>query len=254
MKTLTDYRKVKHLVEQISVEKVYPLSLVEGLQNGEIYVDNDENPTAVLIWHYCGFAHIVGECSEEFIGETIKMMKNPPDGHSGRMVLQAENDIRLVGLMQKDPMVRRHERYVFRFIGEKNNIPLEMESKLKKVSSDNYERMTGRIVPTFSWKSQEAFLKKGFGYCLIEDERMAACAFSSGISNDYVDIGVETAEECRGKGYGRIVVSAMVNETLRRGKTPVWGCDTRNEASMRLACSVGFEIVGTHEWYTYEKT
>ena len=83
---------------------------------------------------------------------------------------------------------------------------------------------------------------------------MAACAFSSGISNDYVDIGVETAEECRGKGYGRIVVSAMVNETLRRGKTPVWGCDTRNEASMRLACSVGFEIVGTHEWYTYEKT
>ena len=254
MKTLTDYRKVKHLVEQISVEKVYPLSLMEGLQNGEIYVDNDENPTAVLIWHYCGFAHIVGECSEEFIGETIKMMKNPPDGHSGRMVLQAENDIRLVGLMQKDPMVRRHERYVFRFIGEKNNIPLEMESKLKKVSSDNYERMTGRIVPTFSWGSSEEFLKNGFGYCLIEDERMAACAFSSGISNDYVDIGVETAEECRGKGYGRIVVSAMVNETLRRGKTPVWGCDTRNEASMRLACSVGFEIVGTHEWYTYEKT
>ena len=44
----------------------------------------------------------------------------------------------------------------------------------------------------------------------------------------------------------------MVNEILRRGKTPVWGCDTRNEASMRLALSVGFEIVGTHPWYKEE--
>ena len=113
MKTLTDYRKVKHLVEQIGVEKVYPLSLIEGLQNGEIYVDNDENPTAALIWHYCGFAYIVGDSSEEFIGETINLMKNPPDGHSGRMVLQAENDIRLQDVMRKDPMVRRHEWYTY---------------------------------------------------------------------------------------------------------------------------------------------
>ena len=252
MKTLADYSKVKQLVDRIRVEKVYPLSMMEGLQEGEVYVDNEENPTAALIWHCCGFAHIVGDYNEEFLGETITMMKNPPDGHSGRMVLQAENDIRLQDVIRKEPMVRRYERYILKFVGEKGAIPLEMESKLKKVSSDNYELMKGRIVPAFSWESAEAFLRKGFGYCLIEDERMAACAFSSGISNDYVDIGVETAEEFRGKGYGKIVVSAMVNETLRRGKTPVWGCDTRNEASMKLACSVGFEIVGTHEWYTYE--
>ena len=68
-----------------------------------------------------------------------------------------------------------------------------------------------------------------------------------------MDIGVETAEECRGKGYGRLVSAAMVKETLRRGKIPVWDCDTRNEASMRLACSVGFKIVGTHQWYAFER-
>ena len=109
-----------------------------------------------------------------------------------------------------------------------------------------------RIIPSFSWENKKSFLENGFGYCLIEDGKMSACAFSSGVSEDYVDIGVETAEECRGKGYGRLVTSAMVNETLRRGKVPVWGCDTRNEASKRLACSVGFEITGTHAWYKYE--
>ncbi len=81
--------------------------------------------------------------------------------------------------------------------------------------------MKGRIIPSFSWPNKEEFFKNGFGYCLIEE--------------------------------GRIVAAEMVEEILRRGKTPVWDCDIRNEASMRLACSVGFEIVGTHPWYKSEK-
>lgn len=32
----------------------------------------------------------------------------------------------------------------------------------------------------------------------------------------------------------------------------IWGCDIMNEGSMRLACSLGFEIRGTHPWYKIE--
>ena len=60
MKKLTDYRKIRHLTDQISVEKVYPLSILEGIQSGEIYVDDTDSPNAALIWHYCGFANILG--------------------------------------------------------------------------------------------------------------------------------------------------------------------------------------------------
>lgn len=52
---LTDYRKINHLVDRIRIEKVYPLSILEGIQTGEIFVDDDEAPTAALVWHY--FAH-----------------------------------------------------------------------------------------------------------------------------------------------------------------------------------------------------
>lgn len=48
---LTDYRKINHLVDQIRIEKVYPLSILEGIQTGEIFVDDDEAPTAALVWH-----------------------------------------------------------------------------------------------------------------------------------------------------------------------------------------------------------
>ena len=250
---LTDYGKIEHLLDQIKIEKVYPLSILEGIQKGEIYADNDETPTAALIWHYCGFANILGAYDERFIEETMKMMQDPPEGHSGRMALQTENDCRLEDMILKTPMVARYERFVFEFAGEKDSIAQTKETDLEEINADNYESMKGKIVPTFSWENKEAFIKNGFGYCLIKDGQMLACAFASGISKDYVDIGVETAEECRGKGYGRLVSAAMVKETLRRGKIPVWDCDTRNEASMRLACSVGFKIVGTHQWYAFER-
>ena len=252
MKKLTDYRKINHLLDHIRIEKVYPLSILEGIQKGEIFVDDDEIPTVALTWHYCGFANILGAYDERFIEETMKMMQDPPEGHSGRMALQTENDCRLEDMILKTPMVARYERYIFEFAGEKNSIPQTQATELKEIRADNYELMKGRIVPTFSWENKEAFIKNGFGYCLIKDGQMLACAFASGISKDYVDIGVETAEECRGKGYGKMVSAAMVKETLRRGKNPVWDCDTRNEASMKLACSVGFEIAGTHPWYTIE--
>ena len=253
MKILADYRKIDHLRDQIRIEKVYPLSILEGIQKGEIYVDNDVDPTAALIWHYCGFANILGDYDERFIEETISMMKDPPEGHSGRLALQSENDSCLEEMILKAPMVAKHERYIFEFVKEKDDILHTSEADLEEISDDNYGLMKGRIVPTFSWENKEEFIKNGFGYCLIEDGKMMACAFASGVSKDYVDIGVETAEECRGKGYGRIVSAAMVKEIIRRGKTPVWDCDTRNEASMRLACSVGFEIVGKHPWYRFEK-
>ena len=95
MKKLTDYKKIRHLTDQISVEKVYPLSILEGIQSGEIYVDDTDFPNAALIWHYCGFANILGNYNEKFIEETMTIMLDPPEGHSGRMALQAENDPRL---------------------------------------------------------------------------------------------------------------------------------------------------------------
>ena len=252
MKKLTDFGKIAYLADRITVEKVYPLSIIEGFQKGEILVDDEENPTVALIWHYCGFANVTGDYNQGFIEEIMQMMQDPPEGHSGRMALQTENDDRLQDLIMRSPGVARSERYVFAFAGEKSDISNTMKAKLEPISSENYELMRGRIVPTFSWQSKEAFIKNGFGYFLIQDGRMAACAFSSGVSCEYVDIGVETAEGYRGKGYGRIVAAAMVKETLRRGKIPVWGCDTKNEASMRLALSLGFETVGTHPWYKYE--
>ena len=103
------------LTDQITIEKVYPLSVLEGTQKGEIYVDDDKAPASALIWHYCGFANIVGDQNEGFIEEVMHMMQDPPEGHSGRLVLQTDNDDSLQDIIMRNPMVARYERYVFAY-------------------------------------------------------------------------------------------------------------------------------------------
>lgn len=245
MEQLKDYQKILHLLEYIDVEKVYPLSVIEGFQWGEVYVDDRDTPSVALIWHYCGFANIVGNYDIDSIHDIQKMMHHP----SKRMILQTGTDSQLENMILSDSAVNKRERYIFRYGSERISIPELSDCELKEITSENYDLIYGRIIPAFSWESKEQFLRNGYGYCLMKDKQFLACAFSSGISKEYVDIGVETAEEFRGKGYGKIAASAMVKETLKRKKKPVWGCDTLNEGSMRLACSIGFEVCGTHPWY-----
>lgn len=249
MEKLKDYQKVSHLLEQIDVEKAYPFSIIEGLSSGEVYVDDQENPSMALLWHYCGFANIVGKYDAESIHAIGEMMHDPLKWGFKAMSLQSGSDSRLEEMLLSDSSITKRERYIFDLADENRAVPEAADCQLEEITSENYDLLYGRIIPAFSWESKEQFLCNGYGYCLIKEGRFAACAFSAGISADYVDIGVETAEECRGKGYGKIVASAMVKETLKRKKKPVWGCDVMNEGSMRLACSIGFQVCGTHPWF-----
>ena len=123
----------------------------------------------------------------------------------------------------------------------------------------DYENMSDQVVATEDLLREWIFVKKKAEVLFVcEDGKEVGFAlFFHNFSTFLGRAGIYLEDlfvlpESRGKGYGKIVAYAMVKEILRREKLPVWDCDTRNEASMRLACSVGFEIIGTHPWYKYE--
>lgn len=247
---LNNYDIIYDLIDKVQVDIVYPLSIIEGKQQGEVFVDNLDKPTVALFWHYCGFAYIAGKYDEKFLSGIIHMMKNPEVGHSGRLALQAGKEESVLDAFMKDCGIKKEEQYLFKFIDRNEYIPkVEDKYELVEINMSNYDMLSGRITPTFSWQSKEAFLENGFGYCLLINGKFAACSFSAGISNEYVDIGVETAIEYRGKGFGKMVAAAMVSEICNRGMIPVWECNTSNTASMKLACSIGFCIKDVHPLY-----
>jgi len=247
MEQLIHYENISHLLDEIQVDKVYPCSILEGIQSGEIFVNDVSNPHAALFWHYCGFAYIAGKYDANFITEIIEFMRNPRKGHSGRLALQTGNDDLISKLLPENAGMEKKEQYLFDYVGKKISIPqLDEGFVIEKINSQNYELLEGHIIPAFSWESREKFLEKGYGFVILHHSRFVACAFSAGISKEYVDIGVETAEDFKGKGFGKVVTLCMIDEILKRGQKPVWECNTTNEASMRLACAVGFKIKGIH--------
>ena len=95
---------------------------------------------------------------------------------------------------------------------------LNTDLRIEKINASNIKAIQGRIVPAFSWESDDAFLKNGFGYVAMDGEKFAAIAFSAAVSSEEVDIGVETNEAYRNRGLAKIVARYMIREVLNIGK------------------------------------
>jgi ribosomal protein S18 acetylase RimI-like enzyme len=83
----------------------------------------------------------------------------------------------------------------------------------------------------------------GVAYGVVKDGMVVAVAFAhrTGLMEDRVaDLGVETAEEYRRRGYGRAVVHAVTNHLVSRGGEAWYACSPENVASQATAHSVGY--------------
>ena len=244
-----NYSDAVEAVKKTSLDRVYPLSIAEGRQSGEIFADRAENPRCYLFWHACGFGFLAGEPNQTFLHKIAMRIQNPPaNEHNGRLALETENNTALETFFHAYPTIEKKEQYQFKFAGTSPS-PSLSDIEIVPIDAENYKLLAGRITPPFSWDSESQFLQNGFGFCIFHAGMFAACAFSASISRDYVDIGVETAEAFRGKGYGKRVVYRMIAEILRRGQIPLWQCSTQNKISERLAYSAGFVLQEKHPLY-----
>jgi RimJ/RimL family protein N-acetyltransferase len=70
--------------------------------------------------------------------------------------------------------------------------------------------------------------------------KLASTAYSAFILEKKLEIGIETLEEFRGKGYAYHTCCALIGHCIENGLEPVWACKLENNASFRLAQKLGF--------------
>lgn len=227
------YRDLIPWAEGVRANRVYPLSIAEGRQSGAIFLDRPEAPTCAVFWHGCGFAYISGDASEALLEELAADLCRR---YRRRMVLITDDEIALRWLRQKQYAVAR--RIEYEYAGGPAG-PAPTGVRLERIDERNLPRITGRIVPAFSWEG-DRFLQGGFGYAALDGDEVCGAAFSAAVSSKEVDIGVEVRADHRRRGIAGALVRRMCEEILAQGKRPVWAHGEGNLASRATALACGF--------------
>lgn len=237
------------LAKENTCNTVYPMSIAEGFQEGDIYTDCVEHPTFALFWHVSGFAYLTGRPNDEYLEDIYKLMRNEDGTNPRRLVLELKDEV-VATYFQKKENVEEQPRYRFR-LQEKDTFEgvLPEGYEIKEVDGQLLSKISGFVVPASFWKSDKEFLEKGKGYCIMYGDEFASVAFAAAVSSEQVDIGIETAETHRRKGLAAIAAKKMVEYVKSIHKEPVWDCIASNVGSRCTAEKVGFEIVGEHAFY-----
>lgn len=240
---IKNYSDCKCFANDIKCGKVYPLSIAQRYQQGDIFVKDKTEFTTILFWHYSGFAFISGEYDECFLGTVYDMISGRYRKNNRRFIL-LNDDERTIGYFKNKDNIVIERRYFFEY-DQSYNKPIALPNicEIKDIDAELISKIHGRITPYFSWSSAEDFLSKGKGYCVVKNDDVAAWAFSAAISDEEIDIGVETNENYRGMGFATIASIAMTNYILAQNKKPVWACHSQNIASAKLAEKIGFKKV-----------
>ena len=235
------YEQILNMICNHPCGTVYPLSVAEHRQSGDIFICED----SVLCWHYSGFAYLFGSCGDAFL-EQVYQEFLIADRLPRRFVLFTANP-------RTEQFFRNHtglafgRRYQFDFPETAfSPKPVPAELALRQIDRELFDSVAGRVTPRFSWRNAEEFLSSGMGYCLMYNGTPASWAFSAAVSTYETDIGIETAPEFRHRGLAFLAAEQMTASCLRQGRKPVWACDTGNTASRNLAERLGFSIAAEY--------
>lgn len=247
------YSNFIELATQNTCNTVYPMSIAEGLQSGDIYADSESNPKVALFLHNSGFAYLSGTPDKEFLDEVYELLAETIDKNNRRLRLETKDALVADYLRNREKLVEepRYRFWLREDYADFQRIDLPEGYEIREIDEYLFPRITGTVVPSLFWPDAADFLKKGKGFCVLFDGEIASVAFSAAVSSNQIDIGIHTSEKYRRQGLAAIAARKMIEYAISVNKHPVWDCNVSNTGSMLTAKKVGFDIIAEHSFFTY---
>ena len=225
----TDYRRYIPYAEQVAFCRVFPMSVAEGFQSGSIY----ESGNCILIRHKNNFSFLIGtpneaelhEIHELIISENLKFLCKD------NYICEAMSALGGVELIPRD---------IYSYpAGSAPGFSIPGGFTARNIDKELFESITGRVPPSMYWDDHVQFSHYGSGICVMHGSEPASWAFSSAVSSDEMDIGIETSEAYRHTGLAYAAAAAMINKILPL-RRPTWTCQRSNLGSAHIAEKLGF--------------
>ena len=216
-------------------------AVLEGNAAGKVFTDDPLNPTWAVVQE-AGFGTIYpgGDLPAAILNQLIAELRPqgevliglwPDDTRLDQLPTDADYDGWVVEFSQRDNPTKPF-------------LPLPEELALRPIDLNLFDRLADRELYIAIFGSAEAALQLGFGLCLLRPspvgDKLLCEAFAGPRALGMIEIGVETREDYRRRGYAAITCAALIEQCDRQGFPPYWNCDKRNQASLALAHKLGF--------------
>ena len=137
----------------------------------------------------------------------------------------------------------------FNYQGPPPSIDLSDVVELRLNHYDQFLRFFKNHAPdcdaeTWLFEYYGSLVERGYAFGIFKNDELISATDAPDIpymNEIIVEIGINTLEAYRGKGYAKLVVTAMLKHLLHTGKVPIWSCGASNRGSERLALSVGYQ-------------
>ncbi|NHJ33455.1 MAG: GNAT family N-acetyltransferase [Asgard group archaeon] len=210
----------------------------EGL--GSLYVDNIQQPTVALIARTIVY-FLAGDSSNSSVPELLEQIE------SQRLIFIPDEEW-LKKLKEKwGEKLKPYPRIKFSSekldINHMNEIQKSLSEglvieQLTEETIENISQQAKNII-RLTFPSIEAFIKRSFGFCILDGDKIASLALAaSPIYDKHFEIHIETDPEYQRRGLAMISCARLIEYSLQNALVPHWDAD--NEPSAKLALKLGY--------------
>ena len=231
-----------------------PQAILEG-SHGEALADDPENPrVAFLVLPRLQLMILGGDAEQPGM---VRLLKELP--HPIALMFAAPGWQELVEDTLEGRLIRitRHA-----FTSEKLSCPhlqrlretlpqgfrlAQMDLALaKQLKQEQSEFSEDHLV---NFDSAEDFLRRGFGFCILQGEQIVCAATTFAVCSKGIEIQINTREQQRRKGLASAAAAALILHSLERGLDPNW--DAASPVSASLAEKLGYTPQGEYPVLLY---
>jgi GNAT superfamily N-acetyltransferase len=269
-----EYHKLIEPVSRVTFNNLFARWVAEGHISGKVYVDNADRPDTFYVVHPYGMSLLFGKSTnQQFNDEFRRYALNIMGERKNFEWMQAFPDDwdHVLNELFKDYLIRSSENIFNREEGlielntrinfkfnrrkfiNKRQKPDITDCRIVRTTGKIFDDMKGSVVPAYFWRNADHFIGKGIGYSLFYHGKLASTAYSAFILDKKLELGIETAEAFRGKGFAYYSCCALIDHCLENGFEPVWACRLENTSSYRLAQKLGFEPCAKIHYYRLGK-
>lgn len=243
---LAEYQTILPVLKENKRTATFAYAVCDGVIEGEIFVN--ERLAAGMIATANGIYYLFGDTyDQEFQHALFSYIENDVLTTDKRFTLFVSS-IEWERIIENyfNDSFRKIPRKKFLFqrdIFEGENRELDDSTyKVKRIDKNMIEKSTEFTEQYYKeyWGSKEVFLEHGFGFCILQDEKVAAECVSIFKSDQFAEIDIATHLDYQGKGLARLVATYFIEHCIQNGITPCWDCDMDNIPSQRLASKLGF--------------